>query len=53
MLRDDERLLLEAHYGRALTAEECMSQLGITRAAFHQRVHRARTRLARLLEAAR
>jgi RNA polymerase sigma-70 factor, ECF subfamily len=53
MMRDDERLLLEAHYGRALTAEECMSQLGITRAAFHQRVHRARTRLARLLEAER
>jgi RNA polymerase sigma-70 factor, ECF subfamily len=50
-LRDDERLLLEAHYGRALTADECMSHLGITRAAFHQRVHRARERLARLLEA--
>jgi RNA polymerase sigma-70 factor, ECF subfamily len=48
-LRDDERLLLEAHYGRALTAEECMSRLGITRAAFHQRVHRARTHLALLL----
>lgn len=49
-LREDERLLLEAHYGRALTADECMSRLGITRAAFHQRVHRARARLARLLE---
>jgi RNA polymerase sigma-70 factor, ECF subfamily len=52
-LRDDERLLLETHYCRALTAEECMSELGITRAAFHQRVHRARERLARLLEAER
>ncbi len=50
-LRDDERLLLEAHYGRALTVEECVRQLGITRAAFYQRVHRARERLARLLEA--
>jgi RNA polymerase sigma-70 factor, ECF subfamily len=52
-LRGDERLLLEAHYGRALTAEECMSRLGITRAAFHQRVHRARTHLAQLLETER
>ena len=52
-LRDDERLLLEVHYGRALTVEECMSQLGVTRAAFHQRVHRARARLARLLESER
>ncbi|HKC18807.1 MAG TPA: RNA polymerase sigma factor [Candidatus Dormibacteraeota bacterium] len=45
-----DRLLLESHYGRALSAEECMTELGITRAAFHQRLHRARTRLARLLE---
>jgi RNA polymerase sigma-70 factor, ECF subfamily len=52
-MRDDERLLLEAHYGRALTVDECISQLGITRAAFYQRVHRARERLARLLEAER
>jgi RNA polymerase sigma-70 factor, ECF subfamily len=50
-MRDDERLLLESHYGQALTTEECMSQLGITRAAFHQRLHRARVRLGRLLEA--
>jgi RNA polymerase sigma-70 factor (ECF subfamily) len=50
-LNEDERLLLESHYGRALTVDECMAQLGITRAAFHQRVHRARARLARLLEA--
>jgi RNA polymerase sigma-70 factor, ECF subfamily len=49
-MRDDERLLLESHYGHALTTEECMSQLGITRAAFHQRLHRARAHLAQLLE---
>ena len=49
-LPDADRLLLEAHYGRALTTEECMEQLGVTRAAFHQRVHRAREHLARLLE---
>lgn len=45
-----ERLLLETHYGRALTTEECMEQLGISRAAFHQRLHRARSHLAELLE---
>ena len=50
-LTDDERLLLEVHYGRALTVEECMEHLGVTRAAFHQRAHRARVRLGRLLEA--
>lgn len=48
-LSGPDRLLLETHYGQALTAEECMTQLGISRAAFHQRLHRARTRLARLL----
>jgi RNA polymerase sigma factor (sigma-70 family) len=48
-LSDADRLLLESHYGQALTAEECMTHLGISRAAFHQRLHRARTRLARLL----
>ncbi len=46
-----ERLLLETHYGRALTTEECMEQLGISRAAFHQRLHRARSHLSELLEA--
>jgi RNA polymerase sigma-70 factor, ECF subfamily len=46
-----ERLLLETHYGQALTTAECMEQLGISRAAFHQRLHRARARLADLLEA--
>ena len=50
-LADEDRLLLEVHYGRALTVDECMAHLGITRAAFHQRAHRARERLARLLEA--
>jgi RNA polymerase sigma factor (sigma-70 family) len=45
----EERLLLETHYGGALTADECMADLGITRAAFHQRLHRARSRLAKLL----
>lgn len=50
-LTDDDRLLLEVHYGRALTVDECMAQLSVTRAAFHQRAHRARVRLARLLEA--
>lgn len=50
-LSSDDRTLLEARYGRALTSEECMSVLQITRAAFHQRLHRARTRLASLLEA--
>jgi len=46
-----ERLLLETHYGHALTTEECIEQLGISRAAFHQRLHRARSHLAELLEA--
>lgn len=49
-LSERERLLLETHYGRALTTEECMEQLGISRAAFHQRLHRARSHLAELLE---
>jgi RNA polymerase sigma factor (sigma-70 family) len=44
-----DRLLLEVHYGRALTPEECMALLQISRPAFHQRLHRARVRLARLL----
>ncbi len=46
-----DRLLLETHYGHALTADECMALLGITRAAFHQRLHRARARLLQFLEA--
>jgi len=50
-LPNGERLLLETHYGRALTTEECMEQLGISRAAFHQRLHRARVHLTELLEA--
>jgi RNA polymerase sigma factor (sigma-70 family) len=48
-LSNSDRLLLETHYGQALTPEECMDVLQISRAAFHQRLHRARTRLARLL----
>jgi RNA polymerase sigma factor (sigma-70 family) len=44
-----DRLLLEVHYGQALTPEECMALLQISRPAFHQRLHRARVRLARLL----
>ena len=48
-LSDSDRLLLETHYGQALSPEECMDVLQISRAAFHQRLHRARTRLARLL----
>lgn len=48
-LSSADRLLLETHYGQALTPEECMAEMRITRAAFHQRLHRARTRLARLL----
>ena len=47
-----DRLLLETHYARALTPEECMTLLGISRDAFHQRLHRARGRLARLLTGA-
>jgi RNA polymerase sigma factor (sigma-70 family) len=49
-LSGTDRLLLESHYGRALTVEECMDILGISRPAFHQRLHRARGRLLRLLE---
>jgi RNA polymerase sigma factor (sigma-70 family) len=48
-LSDSDRLLLETHYGQALSPEECMDVLQISRAAFHQRLHRARTRLAREL----
>lgn len=51
-LTNSDRLLLESHYGRALTAQECMDLLGLSRSAFHQRLHRARTRLLGLLEAA-
>jgi RNA polymerase sigma-70 factor, ECF subfamily len=50
-LSSSDRLLLESHYGRALTMEECTTLLGISRAAFHQRLHRARLRLARLIDA--
>lgn len=50
-LSQSDRLLLEAHYGQALTTLESMQLLGITRAAFDQRLHRARTRLAQLLAA--
>lgn len=45
-LSGPDRLLLEAHYGQALTPDECMTLLGIGRDAFHQRLHRARGRLA-------
>jgi RNA polymerase sigma-70 factor, ECF subfamily len=48
-LSSDDRLLLETHYGHALTTEECMELLGISRAAFHQRLHRARVRVAELI----
>jgi RNA polymerase sigma factor (sigma-70 family) len=48
-LSNSDRLLLETHYGQALSPEECMDVLRISRAAFHQRLHRARTRLAHLL----
>ena len=44
-----ERTVLESHYGRALTTEECMEVLGISRAAFHQRLHRARQHLGELM----
>ena len=49
-LSSSDRLLLESHYGHALTADECTTLLGITHQAFHQRLHRARTRLLGLLE---
>jgi RNA polymerase sigma factor (sigma-70 family) len=48
-LSNSDRLLLETHYGQALSPEECMDVLQISRAAFHQRLHRARIRLARVL----
>lgn len=48
-LSNSDRLLVETHYGQALTAVESMALLGISRSAFHQRLHRARTRLAQLL----
>jgi RNA polymerase sigma factor (sigma-70 family) len=44
-----DRLLLEGHYAQALTPSESMRLLGINRAAFDQRLHRARMRLAHLL----
>lgn len=50
-MKSSDRLLLETHYGQALTAAECMELLGINRAAFDQRLHRARIRLLNLLEA--
>jgi RNA polymerase sigma-70 factor, ECF subfamily len=50
-LPNADRLLLETHYGHALTPQECMNLLGISRAAFHQRLHRARVRLAAQLAA--
>lgn len=50
-LSEADRLLLEGHYAQALTPTESMRVLGINRAAFDQRLHRARTRLARLLAA--
>jgi RNA polymerase sigma-70 factor (ECF subfamily) len=46
-----DRLLLEGHYGQTLTPSESMQLLGINRAAFDQRLHRARTRLAQRLAA--
>lgn len=49
-LSSSDRLVLESHYGRALTIEECTTLLGISPAAFHQRLHRARLRLARLID---
>ena len=48
-LSSQDRALLETHYGQALTTEECMTVLQVSRAAFHQRLHRARERLGRLL----
>jgi RNA polymerase sigma-70 factor, ECF subfamily len=49
-ISSSDRLLLESHYGHALTSGECMALLGISRDAFHQRLHRARARLLSLLE---
>ena len=51
-MSDSDRLLLETHYGRALTPEECCSLMRISRDAFHQRLHRARMRLSELMNAA-
>ena len=48
-MSSSDRLLLKTHHGRALTPKECMDEMRINRAAFRQRLHRARTRLARLL----
>src|SRR5260370_34791501 len=48
-LSNSDRLLLETHYGQALSPDECMDILQITQDAFHQRLHRARTRLTRTL----
>ncbi len=50
-LSESDRMLLEGHYAKALTPSESMRLLGINRDAFDQRLHRARTRLARLLAA--
>ncbi len=51
-MSDSDRLLLETHYGHALSPEECASLMHISRDAFHQRLHRARVRLSELLNAA-
>lgn len=48
-LSSSDRLLLEAYYARALTPAECMRLLQIARPVFHQRLRRARMRLASLL----
>ena len=50
-LSEADRLLLEGHYAQLLTPAESMRLLDINRAAFDQRLHRARLRLARLLAA--
>jgi RNA polymerase sigma-70 factor, ECF subfamily len=51
-MSDSDRLLLETHYGHALSPEECATIMRISRDAFHQRLHRARVRLSDLLNAA-
>jgi RNA polymerase sigma factor (sigma-70 family) len=38
-LAGSDRLLLETHYGQALTVDECIALLRINRSAFHQRLH--------------
>ena len=48
-LSQADRLLLEGHYAQTLTPTESMKLLGINRAAFDQRLHRARMRLAQRL----